>query len=998
MKILRLAAIAVLALGVLLGAAAAIFRANQDRVTGYVLDAVRARTQLEISARAIRLRVGSHLIVELEQPRIARNGRELARLRRLRAVVSIHSILFDGGMPLRALFLEQPDLTLPETPAALMPSQPPGPEAVAAVLDKLADLRRVAWRMEATDATIRDGQGRLLIQHANLRAYRRHFDPRLWLIKVDGTIATAPMSGMEIDVGLRAGASRHFAHHDVCRGRIRLSGMPVGLVQGPGWRASGAGDGGLTFAIKDDGSARGWGDFEVGQLGLSGSALSAPQTIGDYHFRAQFAASADSVTLGQAALIRGNTTVASGDIELTHPLGANPGVSLHLTGITIDAGAVKPRLRAVRGLPAYVISLLDRTTAGALVIAKANVTSTIDELKRAPLNLLRERAEVVATVRGAGFTLPADLKIPAVAEMNVQLRYADGVLTAAQGTAQVGGSPISDVTARLDFTRGFARVPYAVSFAADADFGELFPAAMHVMDRLDVKDRDRIESVKGRLSIAARASGAVLADRYQSPDDFNVRIDANRFQVKVKRTPGPVQLSRGTITFGPRLVKIDRVAVTATGGDAIIDGDLAIDSDGLKVRELTVELHQMPGGLWVPLVVDPNVLSIDGPVGGKVVIRSDPQRPGEYLPDGKLVMARGNIQFGFLRSPMVYDGATVTFDRHSAALAMPSTKLEGQPLDFKLSIADLRRPVFRIDTVAQQLDLEVMKFIRTPWSPATPPVAFPVPVRGHIEVRRGNLDRLELREAKCDFTYDRGDWHVSNMTARSLSGDMALDLTGRRKDDWVHIKGTLGGAQIGRVFELSDPSRQPPIVGRLTVIADVWADTNTDFFTTLGGSAALSLHDGTLKRMTLLSRMLNLIDLKTWLTAKLPDPTVSGLPFKTVVADFKGDTGVFYTDNFRLDGPVMDITATGSVQVGGDNLDLQVAMFPFQTVNWVLNKIPFIGQNVAGGTDSILAGYFQVSGPVSDPHITPKPITSVAELIKKTIGLPINILRPDTIK
>jgi hypothetical protein len=30
--------------------------------------------------------------------------------------------------------------------------------------------------------------------------------------------------------------------------------------------------------------------------------------------------------------------------------------------------------------------------------------------------------------------------------------------------------------------------------------------------------------------------------------------------------------------------------------------------------------------------------------------------------------------------------------------------------------------------------------------------------------------------------------------------------------------------------------------------------------------------------------------------------------------------------------------------------------------------------------------------------VTPAPITSVAELFKKTLGLPINLIKPDTIK
>jgi uncharacterized protein YhdP len=161
---------------------------------------------------------------------------------------------------------------------------------------------------------------------------------------------------------------------------------------------------------------------------------------------------------------------------------------------------------------------------------------------------------------------------------------------------------------------------------------------------------------------------------------------------------------------------------------------------------------------------------------------------------------------------------------------------------------------------------------------------------------------------------------------------------------------------------------------------------------------SITVRDGTLNKFTLLSRMLALIDIKNWLSAKIPDPRINGVPFKSILTDFKGRDGLFYTDNFVLQGPVMDITATGSLQFGAGALDMQVGMYPFDTVDWVLNKIPIIGERIGAGTGKLVAAYFQVKGPVSDPSIVPKPITSVAEFVKKTLGMPINIIRPNTIK
>jgi AsmA-like C-terminal region len=211
------------------------------------------------------------------------------------------------------------------------------------------------------------------------------------------------------------------------------------------------------------------------------------------------------------------------------------------------------------------------------------------------------------------------------------------------------------------------------------------------------------------------------------------------------------------------------------------------------------------------------------------------------------------------------------------------------------------------------------------------------------------------------------------------------------------MKGRATRMDIGPLFQLSDPNRQPPISGKLFADFNLWADTNTDFFATMAGSGSIVLRDGRLERFTLLSRLLGLIDLKNWLTASVPDPRETGLPFKSITADFAGTDGSFYTGDLLLEGPVMDVTADGSVDVGRSVLDMQVGMLPFQTVSWLMTWIPLVGTGMSQGTN-IIGAYFHVRGPVTDPRVTPMPFTSAAEFIKKTLGMPINIIRPNTVK
>jgi uncharacterized protein YhdP len=291
-----------------------------------------------------------------------------------------------------------------------------------------------------------------------------------------------------------------------------------------------------------------------------------------------------------------------------------------------------------------------------------------------------------------------------------------------------------------------------------------------------------------------------------------------------------------------------------------------------------------------------------------------------------------------------------------------------------------------------------MKFVRLPWSTTAPTNFFgSTAAEGHVEIRQGNLSKLKLAGLGADFERNADGWRVYNLKASALGGRIVMQFSGRAKDDWLGIKGRASGLDAGGLFRLSGGSH-PPVTGKFFSDFDIWGDTRLDFFETLAGKVSIVLKDGSLHKFTLLSRVLGLIDLKNWMTAQVPDPRTSGVPFRFITADFAGNNGLFYTDNLVLDGPVLDITAQGSVDVTKDSLDMELGLLPFQTVDWLINKVPLIGKEISQGSARILAAYFRVRGPIKDPRVSPEPITSAAEIVKKTLAMPLNILRPNTVK
>jgi len=986
---------------VVLGGLAAVIAVNQSRIVVYVLASVRNRTGVDIVPRASSVHLGTHLIVVLDHPRVIANGHEIVKLKSIRALVSYHSILFSSGLPLYRLTATSPEITLPvaSSDATAVPVPRPGRQTISALQDVLRALTRIARRVNTIDATVRYADGAELANHVGIVAYRSRREPFLWRLGFKGTALGAPVSGAPMSGKISLGIGKNLRPGEFAHGQLWTWDVPLEGIETEGFALAGAMQGSLKFSIHDDGSITGETDAGAQQLLVKSQRLTAPIDLGDYSLHAGFDITGRKYAVTQIVLRRVNTAVLSGNTELLGPQSEKPQLGIHVGGFHFGAAAVKRTLLSVRHLPADLVDTLNRLSVGKVTVGAVTLSAAFHEIRTAPLEVIRKNLVVTGTIEDVGFTIPTDTKLPPVENLSAQLDYSKGLLTISQGTAKLGNSAIHDLVASANLGNGIEGADYQTSVNVDADLAELFPAIAKSLELYQLRERDRLKRLSGRVEMVATASGKLSATTLGAPKDYQVRADAIGAVITIKGSPGPLKVSRGTVTVDPRSIKFDHLMLAATGGDATLDGAAIFAKQGIAVRDLTLGLHNFPSETWLALLADPSDLAVSGPIGGKVVVNSDPRNPGAMIPEGKLTLAKGGVKFNFLRSPIMVQGATLTMRRKQLLLSMPGSKLEDQAIDFRVTVPDYTHPSIRIDATVQKLDLEVMRFVRMPWSPATPPIHFEVPCSGHIEARAGNLAAFQMTDMKTDFTRSpAGDWRVYNLSATAYRGKMKLDLAGRAPDNWMHMTGSATDMDPAPLFMLGGKNTQSPLLGHLFLGIDLWANSDTNFFETLAGDMSVTVRDGTLNKFTLLSRLLSFIDIKNWLSAQIPDPRVNGIPFKTIITDFKGKSGLFYTDNFVLQGLVMDITANGSIQFGAGTLDMQVGMFPFDTVDWVLNHIPLIGERIGSGTGKLVAAYFHVSGPVSDPSITPQPITSVAQFVKKTLGMPINLIRPNTIK
>ncbi len=998
-RLVRIAIAVLLLSAVLIGAAITALTVYQQEVINFVLSAIETRTGLSIAPASARLHFGNHLGVFFKEVQIARAGKTISTLGSLRAIVGYHTILTSSGLPLVSVTVENPHLFVPRNEAGAPALALPRPEAAAVerMVDALHSLSRIARRAEVVNAELAYHDGTVIFDHVGLLAFRQQ-TTGLWHFAFDATIRLSPYDGAHIAGRIRANGHALASSTEVASGRLWMWGLPITNAEFGGFTLSGNMQGSATVSVHKDGALIGQSDIGARDLQLGGARLSQPLDLGDYSLEGSFDLSSTDYSIKGLTIRRVGTPVLSAETIVTGPYSGNPELGVSFEGLDLQLARMRQRLLDIRNLPHQVVDWAKRVSTGAVRVGQVQFNAPIETIRTSPSVAIRQHLIVSATVQQAGFALPPDLALPPVSELSASVDYSKGIVSIAQGNAKLGRTTIHDVSGSVDLSKGFKNAPYNLKASADADLNELFPAIVVALKSQNVPHYHHLKQLAGVLDLEGRIKGS-LSSKSLAPSDYQLAVGANGAVFSIEGAPGPVRLSRGALVFTPGTIRIQRLVAAATGGDANLDGTIVYSPQRLVVRSLTLDFHQMPSESWLGLVVDPSDLGVRGPIGGKLVISGDPKSVDSFSGNGKLTLASGQIQFNFLRSPLYVSGATFELHGHKLTASMPASRLEGSPTDWRITVPDVVKPTVRLDVKLQRLDFEVMKFIRMPWSPATPPVKFPLPISGSIQASAANLGKFPMSNLSGDFYREpSGDWRVYNFVATAFKGRLNLDLKGRGPDNWVHIRGKVANMDPAPLFLLSRSRKEAPIFGQLSLSEDLWGNMDTDFFDSLGGDIDVTIRDGTLNKFTLLSRMLSLLDIKNYLTARFPDPRVAGVPFKLIICDLKGSHGVFYTNNFALKGPVMEMAASGSVKFGDGTLDMEIGVFPFDTIDWVLNSIPVIGTRVGAGTGKLIAGYFNIKGSVSDPNITPKPITTFAEFIKKTLGMPINIIRPNTIK
>lgn len=272
-------------------------------------------------------------------------------------------------------------------------------------------------------------------------------------------------------------------------------------------------------------------------------------------------------------------------------------------------------------------------------------------------------------------------------------------------------------------------------------------------------------------------------------------------------------------------------------------------------------------------------------------------------------------------------------------------------------------------------------------------------LQGKLEIHDGHVALSGLRpeftavQATLDFTDNRME--IRDWRARLAEGTMRGGAELLRQDGRWKLRTTFQEDE-GRAEQLLTGlyGGKGQVTGALSLggLLSSEGGEPADFWRNLDGDLKLTMKNGRIGSYTVLAKILSILNVVQALKLESPELAAEGMPYQSFTADIKIQHGVARTDNLVVDSRAMKVNAVGTVNLAQDSVDLKVAIKPFQTVDTIIRYIPLAGWLLTGKEKSLVVAYYQVSGSLQDPQVTPIPVQSVGRnvfgIFKNLLELP----------
>ncbi len=483
--------------------------------------------------------------------------------------------------------------------------------------------------------------------------------------------------------------------------------------------------------------------------------------------------------------------------------------------------------------------------------------------------------------------------------------------------------------------------------------------------------------------------GLLLRTDFASSHHYEGRLSLENARLRIDDFS--LSQVKGELSFSPQEIRAEKVNALLGGSPVLIRVALRNLSEK-PVFDLSVDSSGVKAGEALRLLLSLGSPQDAGTIRGSLRYQGFLAHSGERNLTGSLELIGVQIPLKIFRQPFREVRGKVILDGKGFDFQGVKGQVAGYRIDLAGRWRYLEKPQLTFTLNSPELDIATLLPQEEPrgndWQDR-------LQVRGRMNIDKGRYEGFEFTDLKSDLTLDKRVWRLENFSAKSQGGT-------------VQGAGAFIDAADGLRFSLEPKVQGVPVEGFLK-----WFDTGTREITgkvnlagkfesqgatgaerkrNLSGNFQLEIKDGMARRLQLLVRILNVMDLTRWFSFQLPDLKQKGIRFRSITGDFKVKNGIYSTENLIVDSDDISITGAGQVDGPNDAIDAVLAFRPFPRVGSVVSYIPLIGPGIAGIKDSIMVASFRVQGPVDDATITPAPLSTLSEFFFSALKIPLKMI------
>ncbi len=169
--------------------------------------------------------------------------------------------------------------------------------------------------------------------------------------------------------------------------------------------------------------------------------------------------------------------------------------------------------------------------------------------------------------------------------------------------------------------------------------------------------------------------------------------------------------------------------------------------------------------------------------------------------------------------------------------------------------------------------------------------------------------------------------------------------------------------------------------------------TTSDFLQNFEGNLKYNSMDGRIYKLTLLSRILSVLNVSKVFKGNIPDISQTGFAYKRIKIDGEVKNSKITLKKAVIDGNDMTLIFMGWIDPINDKINLTCLVAPFKTIDMIIEKIPIINTLLSGRLISVPV---QATGSLSDPIVVPLHPSAVGSglinLMTDIVKTPIRLL------